>query len=47
LLEALCPQGYQRNQWWYQGSKDAVTVINDLLLLEHYRKEKEKANDQA
>lgn len=49
LLEALCPQGYQRSQWWYQGPKDAVTIINDLLLLEHYRKDKdkEKANDQA
>lgn len=42
-LDALCPTGYQRKEWIFTRQESdgepahSFTVINDLLLLEHYQ----------
>ena len=50
-LDTLCPVGYQRKEWIFskEGCSDnqahSFTVINDLLLLEHYQvKQKQRDN---
>ena len=50
-LDTLCPAGYQRKEWIFskQASDDkpahSFTVINDLLLLEHYQVKQEQRDN--
>lgn len=50
-LDALCPAGYERKEWVYSKvtsdveSTHSFTVINDLLLLEHFHIKKQQLED--
>lgn len=37
LLDKLCPANYQRQDWYFVRDSHTFTIINDLLLLEHYK----------